>query len=60
MPDQQVRDEKDPWDVDPGRARGDAPEDDAPDPDEAGTGPRGAPRAGTVHEEHPVPDEPSA
>ncbi|MFJ6662667.1 hypothetical protein [Streptomyces sp. NPDC091383] len=28
-----------------------------PDTDEAGTGPRGAPRAATVHPEHPGPDE---
>ncbi|MBB5928466.1 hypothetical protein [Streptomyces echinatus] len=30
-----------------------------PDPDEAGSGPSGAPRAGTVHPEHPAPQEPS-
>ncbi|ANS69896.1 hypothetical protein SLINC_7672 [Streptomyces lincolnensis] len=33
---------------------------DVPDTDESGTGRRGAPRSGAVHEEHPVPDEPSA
>ncbi len=31
--------------------------DELPDTDEAGTGPRGAPRTGTVHPEHPGPDE---
>ncbi|MER7915992.1 MULTISPECIES: hypothetical protein [unclassified Streptomyces] len=31
--------------------------DGLPDTDEAGTGPRGAPRAATVHPEHPGPDE---
>ncbi|MER7949586.1 hypothetical protein ABTY59_19565 [Streptomyces sp. NPDC096079] len=30
-----------------------------PDPDEAGTGPRGRPRDGTVHPEHPTPEEPA-
>lgn len=33
---------------------------DVPGTDVAGTGPRGAPHTGTVHAEHPVPDEPSA
>ncbi|MEU6283051.1 hypothetical protein [Streptomyces sp. NPDC047028] len=33
---------------------------DVPGTDVAGTGPRGAPHAGTVHAEHPVPDEPTA
>ncbi|MFF8095308.1 hypothetical protein [Streptomyces sp. NPDC016675] len=37
----------------------DADDADVPDTDEAGTGRRGAPRAGTVHPEHPVPDESS-
>ncbi|MER7194608.1 hypothetical protein [Streptomyces flaveolus] len=32
---------------------------DVPDTDEAGTGPQGAPRSGSVHPEHPVPDESS-
>ncbi|MGW8762685.1 hypothetical protein ACWGN5_09310 [Streptomyces sp. NPDC055815] len=31
----------------------------APDTDEAGSGPRGRPRDGTIHPEHPVPDEPA-
>ncbi|MFF7442040.1 hypothetical protein [Streptomyces sp. NPDC008122] len=29
-----------------------------PDTDEAGTGPRGRVREGTVHPEHPAPEEP--
>ncbi|MET9390463.1 hypothetical protein ABZY20_08620 [Streptomyces sp. NPDC006624] len=33
--------------------------DDVPDTDEAGTGRQGAPRSGTVHPEHPTPDEPA-
>ncbi|WP_129305239.1 hypothetical protein [Streptomyces sp. L2] len=33
---------------------------DVPGTDVAGTGPRGAPHTGTVHAEHPIPDEPSA
>jgi hypothetical protein len=32
---------------------------DVPDTDEAGTGRQGAPHSGTVHPEHPVPDESS-
>ncbi|GHG93196.1 MULTISPECIES: hypothetical protein [Streptomyces] len=62
MPDQQVGAGEDRWDVTaPGRpaedGRGEDGEDTAPDTDEAGTGPRGAPRTGTVHPEHPGPDE---
>ncbi|MFJ9038649.1 hypothetical protein ACIRF8_18905 [Streptomyces sp. NPDC102406] len=34
--------------------------DDVPDTDEAGTGRRGGPGSGTVHPEHPDPDEPTA
>ncbi|WP_199835857.1 MULTISPECIES: hypothetical protein [unclassified Streptomyces] len=45
----------------PGHAVDDEPDEDVvPDTDEAGTGPRGAPRPGTVDPEHPSPDEPSA
>ncbi|MEW2275113.1 hypothetical protein GTY41_31310 [Streptomyces sp. SID685] len=64
MPDQQARSD-DPWDLPPdkddregrdGRDGGD-PGDALPDTDEAGTGPRGAPRTATVHPEHPGPDE---
>ncbi len=32
---------------------------DPPETDEAGTGPRGRPREGTVHPEHPAPGEPA-
>ncbi|MEU2354936.1 hypothetical protein ABZ599_18535 [Streptomyces misionensis] len=55
LPDQQSGPD-DHWDPDhpaPG------PAEDAPDPDEAGAGPRDAPRSGTVHPEHPAPQEPS-
>ncbi|GAA2736489.1 hypothetical protein [Streptomyces nogalater] len=62
MPDQQAGAEEDRWDVTaPGRPAEGGPETDdedtAPDTDEAGTGPRGAPRTGTVHPEHPGPEE---
>ncbi|MFJ4523337.1 hypothetical protein ACIP4Y_20665 [Streptomyces sp. NPDC088810] len=58
MPDQQVRSDEDPWDVAPGGTQDDEPDENTvPDTDEAGTGPRGAPRTGTV--EHPAPQEPS-
>ncbi|MGV4980545.1 hypothetical protein ACWC0C_26555 [Streptomyces sp. NPDC001709] len=62
MPDQQAGAGEDPWEVAAGRPPEDdsAPPDDVPDTDEAGTGPRGAPRSGTVHPEHPAPDEPPA
>ncbi|RRQ80764.1 hypothetical protein [Streptomyces griseofuscus] len=64
MPDQQAR-SADPWDLPPDKDDGDDregrdggdPGDDLPDTDEAGTGPRGAPRTATVHPEHPGPDE---
>ncbi|MFI6854112.1 hypothetical protein [Streptomyces sp. NPDC050416] len=38
----------------------DEPARDVPDTDEAGTGRQGETRSGTVHPEHPVPDESSA
>ncbi|MFJ4535543.1 hypothetical protein ACIP39_06185 [Streptomyces tibetensis] len=74
MPDQQADDGEDPWEVAPrftGTGEGekaerrsddesDEPTGDVPDTDEAGTGRQGAPHSGTVHPEHPVPDEPSA
>ncbi|MEU0584700.1 hypothetical protein [Streptomyces sp. NPDC006132] len=71
MPDQQADAGEDPWEVAPrftGTGKGekdqadeaDEPAEDVPDTDEAGTGRQGAPRSGTVHPEHPVPDEPSA
>ncbi|MFS4096952.1 hypothetical protein [Streptomyces sp. AF1A] len=58
LPDQQARAD-DPWDAAPGPVDDPPEEDEVPDTDEAGTGPRGAPRSGTVHPEHPAPDEPS-
>ena len=72
LPDQQVREGEDPWDVAPavtgGRREGsdeDAPESedtdtdaaDVPDTDEAGTGRQGAPHTSTVHPEDPGPEE---
>ena len=64
MPDQQARSD-DPWDLpaaknggsDEDGGDGGDPGDELPDTDEAGTGPRGAPRTATVHPEHPGPDE---
>ncbi|OUC91346.1 hypothetical protein [Streptomyces swartbergensis] len=41
-------------------AEADEPAGDVPDTDEAGTGRQGVPRSGTVHPEHPEPDESSA
>ncbi|WP_223190451.1 hypothetical protein [Streptomyces sp. TRM68416] len=62
MPDQQVGDGKDPWDVDPKDVDSGDEEDDAdvPDADEAGAGRRSGPRSASVHPEQPVPDESSA
>jgi hypothetical protein len=70
MPDQQADVGEDPWEVAPrftgtgedekdGKDHADEPVDDVPDTDEAGTGRQGAPQQGTVHPEHPVPDEPA-
>jgi hypothetical protein len=59
LPDQQARPGDDPWDV-PGHPVDAEPDEETPDPDEAGSGPRGAPRSGTVHPEHPEPQEPPA
>ncbi|MFD8717400.1 hypothetical protein ACFV2H_05035 [Streptomyces sp. NPDC059629] len=61
MQDQQARpDGRDPWEAAEGRRSDERGEDaDLPDTDEAGTGPRGAPRSGAVHPRDPVPDEPS-
>lgn len=57
-PDQQADAGEDRWEV-PVEPVGDAAEgDDVPDMDEAGTGRQGAPRSGTVHPEHPAPQEP--
>jgi hypothetical protein len=60
MPDQQAQSGTDPWDVATGRppVGSEGGDEDVPDTDEAGTGPSGAPRSGTVHPEHPAPDEP--
>ncbi|MER7406914.1 hypothetical protein ABT373_31685 [Streptomyces sp. NPDC000070] len=73
MPDQQADAGEDPWEVAPRftragkdreddetEAEADAPAGDVPDTDEAGTGRQGVPRSGTVHPEHPEPDESSA
>ncbi|MEU0895939.1 hypothetical protein [Streptomyces massasporeus] len=69
MPDQQADEGEDPWEVAPRftstgendtHRDDDEPAGDVPDTDEAGTGRQGAPHSGTVHPEHPVPDEPSA
>ncbi len=70
LPDQQVRDGEDPWDVEPAAAgwRRSSDEDaaeseqdtdaaDVPDTDEAGTGRQGAAHTGTVHPEDPGPEE---
>ncbi|MFR9787425.1 hypothetical protein ACL07V_01905 [Streptomyces sp. MB22_4] len=62
MPDQEARPD-DPWDLPADRSGGPTGQDEGddadgvPDTDEAGSGPRGAPRKGTVHPEHPGPDE---
>lgn len=58
-PDQQADAGEDPWEVPVEPADGATEADDVPDTDEAGTGPQGAPRSGTVHPEHPAPQEPS-
>ncbi|MER6346926.1 hypothetical protein ACWC10_15510 [Streptomyces sp. NPDC001595] len=73
LPDQQAREDEDPWDVPTGpsgpkaaerprAADTDTTEDgaepaDVPDIDEAGGGRKGGPQTGTVHPEHPAPDE---
>ncbi|MFJ1896205.1 MULTISPECIES: hypothetical protein [unclassified Streptomyces] len=61
-PDQQAGADEDPLDVVGGTKRltAERPDPEIPDPDEAGTGRRGAPAAGRhPHRDHPVPDEPS-
>ncbi|WP_314219986.1 hypothetical protein [Streptomyces zaehneri] len=73
LPDQQADGGEDPWDIGsperaaasgesgaPSESGGDgenAP--DVPDTDEAGTGRRGAPRAGSGQADQPVPEEPA-
>ncbi|MFE7135999.1 hypothetical protein ACFVIM_34630 [Streptomyces sp. NPDC057638] len=37
----------------------DRQDEDLPDTDEAGTGPKGRRRTATIHPEHPEPDEPT-
>ncbi|MFE5812452.1 hypothetical protein ACFQ6S_03400 [Streptomyces sp. NPDC056479] len=59
LPDQQADAGEDPWEVPVESADDGAEADDVPDTDEAGTGRQGAPRSGTVHPEHPTPEEPS-
>ncbi|MFF6996792.1 hypothetical protein ACFY93_17815 [Streptomyces sp. NPDC008313] len=66
LPDQQAQGGEDPLDVAPPPSDRDTDGDedesaaDVPDTDEAGTGRQGAPRSGTVHPEHPGPDESTA
>lgn len=60
MPDQQVQEGEDPWDLAPAADPGEGePATDVPDTDEAGTGRKGAPRSDTVHPEDPEPGESS-
>ncbi|WP_217143485.1 hypothetical protein [Streptomyces sp. AC627_RSS907] len=74
LPDQQAGTGEDPWDAAPAGTPPETPDTedeehtavaddtegtDVPDTDEAGTGRQGAPHSGTVHPEHPVPDESS-
>ncbi|PSM40439.1 hypothetical protein C6Y14_27585 [Streptomyces dioscori] len=67
LPDQQVQEGEDPWDVvtppesgpdedGDGGVRAE-PETDVPDTDEAGTGRQGDPGTSTVHPEDPEPEE---
>ncbi|MFF8860997.1 hypothetical protein ACF08B_02995 [Streptomyces sp. NPDC015139] len=60
MPDQQARPDEDRDEDGRDTLSGEPDGDGMPDTDEAGSGPRGAPRSGTVHPEHPTPDEPTA
>ncbi|MFG2602635.1 hypothetical protein ACGFT2_03575 [Streptomyces sp. NPDC048514] len=60
LPDQQAQPDDDPWEVVPGSGSGEQEHEEVPDTDEARSGPRDAPRSGTVHPEHPTPQEPSA
>lgn len=61
LPDQQAGPGEDPWDVVPGHPVDAGPDEGGvPDTDEAGSGPQGAPRSGTVQSDHPTPEEPSA
>ncbi|MER6787666.1 hypothetical protein ABT330_24100 [Streptomyces sp. NPDC000658] len=59
LPDQQADGSDDRWDVaEPDESREAAQ--DVPDTDEAGTGPQGAPHAGSGQTENPEPEEPTA
>ncbi|WP_069768726.1 hypothetical protein [Streptomyces sp. LUP30] len=58
-PDQQADGGDDRWDVAEPEQSPEAAE-DVPDTDEAGTGPQGAPHAGSGQSEHPEPEEPTA
>ncbi|MET8227085.1 hypothetical protein ACWERY_23860 [Streptomyces sp. NPDC004082] len=63
LPDQQVQEGEDPWDVAPFAQEADDEDEsgsDVPDTDEAGTGRQGGDRSDTVHPEHPGPEESSA
>lgn len=58
MEDQQAHEGEDRWDARPvAEDAGAEAAADVPDTDEAGTGRQGAPHSGSVHPEHPVPDE---
>ncbi|MFD5626648.1 hypothetical protein [Streptomyces sp. NPDC127072] len=58
MPDQQVQEGEDPWDVAPRFEPDDGePAGDVPDTDEAGTARKGASRSDTVHPEDPGAEE---
>ncbi|MFF0221411.1 hypothetical protein [Streptomyces sp. NPDC004629] len=60
LPDQQAGAGNDRWEAAPRNpADTDDDVDDVPDTDEAGTGRGDTPFSGTVHPEHPVPEEPS-
>ncbi|MFI6335661.1 hypothetical protein [Streptomyces sp. NPDC050535] len=61
MPDQQVQEGEDPWDLDPAADPSkDEPATDVPDADEAGTARKGTSRSDTAHPEHPGAEESSA
>ncbi|MFG2958090.1 hypothetical protein ACGF5O_30795 [Streptomyces sp. NPDC048291] len=60
LPDQQAGSGRDPWEAAESGRQEEHGDTGLPDPDEAGAGPRGAPRSGAVHPGDPVPDEPSA
>ncbi|TXS16191.1 hypothetical protein EAO71_34980 [Streptomyces sp. ms191] len=55
--DQQATDDEDPLSIPEPAPRDE--DDQLADTDVSGTGPRGRTRSGTVHPEHPTPDEPA-